>query len=117
FRFPKLGEIERGGLALELRQALEPWLVLGGTSGPGGTSLPADSAVEGVRGLERWLVLGETSGPGGTSRPVDSSLERVQVLVGGGSGDRYAVACNGYRLPLAGTGASGQAIAGARFRS
>jgi uncharacterized protein (DUF2126 family)/transglutaminase-like putative cysteine protease len=88
FRFPKLGEIERGGLALELRQALEP-----------------------------WLVLGETSGPGGTSRPVDSSLERVQVLVGGGSGDRYAVACNGYRLPLAGTGASGQAIAGVRYRA
>ena len=49
--FPLLGTIEQAGVSLELRQALEP-----------------------------WLVLGEQSGPGGTTRTVDSSLERVQVM-------------------------------------
>jgi uncharacterized protein (DUF2126 family) len=88
FRFPRLGAIERAGVTLELRQALEP-----------------------------WLVLGETSGPGGTTRPVDSSLERVEVLASGLSGDRYVAACNGCALPLAPTGTAGQAIAGVRFRA
>ena len=54
FRFPRWGAIERAGISLEVREALEP-----------------------------WLVLGELSGPGGTTRTVDSSLERVQVLVAG----------------------------------
>ncbi len=87
FRFPVLGAIERAGVVLQLRQALEP-----------------------------WLVLGEQSGPGGTSRPVDSSLDRVQVLVHAPAGDRYAVACNGYVLPLAATG-DGAKVAGVRFRA
>jgi uncharacterized protein (DUF2126 family)/transglutaminase-like putative cysteine protease len=88
FRFPVLGTIERAGVALELRQALEP-----------------------------WPVLGEQSGPGGTTRPVDSSLERIQVRVRGMSGDRYTVICNGYPLPLASTGDAGEAVAGVRFRA
>jgi uncharacterized protein (DUF2126 family) len=87
FRFPVLGTIERNGVSLQLRQALEP-----------------------------WLVLGEQSGPGGTSRPVDSSLERVQVLVHAPADDRYAVACNGYVLPLAAAG-GGARVAGVRFRA
>jgi uncharacterized protein (DUF2126 family)/transglutaminase-like putative cysteine protease len=87
FRFPVLGTIEHAGVSLQLRQALEP-----------------------------WLVLGEQSGPGSTSRPVDSSLERVQVLVHAPAGDRYAVACNGYVLPLAAAG-GGARVAGVRFRA
>ena len=86
FRFPVLGAIAHEGVSLQLRQALEP-----------------------------WLVLGEQSGPG-TSRPVDSSLDRVQVLVHAPAGDRYAVACNGYVLPLTATGA-GARVAGVRFRA
>ena len=35
----------------------------------------------------------------------------------GATGDRYAVACNGYPLPLAATGTSGEAAAGVRFRA
>ncbi len=88
FRFPRWGAIERAGISLELREALEP-----------------------------WLVLGELSGPGGTTRTVDSSLERVQVLVAGLSGDRHVVTCNGYPLPLTSTGRAGQAVAGVRFRA
>lgn len=87
FRFPVLGTIERAGVTLELRRALEPWLVLGDQSGVG------------------------------TTRTVDSSLERVQALVRGTSGDRYTVACNGYQLPLASTGTVGEAVAGVRFRA
>jgi uncharacterized protein (DUF2126 family)/transglutaminase-like putative cysteine protease len=87
FRFPVLGTIERAGIALELRRALEP-----------------------------WPVLGEQSTPG-TTRLVDSSLERLQVLVRGSSGNRYTVACNGYPLPLTGTGTVGEAVAGVRFRA
>jgi uncharacterized protein (DUF2126 family) len=88
FRFPQWGVVERSGVTLELRQALEP-----------------------------WLVLGETSGPGGTTRPVDSSLERVQVLVSNENPARYTVTCNGVALPLAATGTNGQSVAGVRFRS
>ncbi len=88
FRFPSLGETTALGVAIELRQALEP-----------------------------WHVLGEEGVVGGTARYVDSSLERVQVLVKGLSGDRFIVTCNGRAVPLAGTGTAGQAVAGVRFRA
>ena len=87
FRFPVLGTVERSGVTIELRQALEP-----------------------------WLVLGEQGGTG-TTRSVDSSLERLQVLVRGGSGDRYAVACNSHRLPASPTISAGETVAGVRFRA
>ncbi len=87
FRFPVLGAIERAGVTLELRQALEP-----------------------------WLVLGEQGGAG-TTRTVDSSLDRVQVLVKGASGERYRVACNERELPLAPTGVGGEQVAGVRYRA
>ena len=88
FRFSRWGEIERAGVSLELREALEP-----------------------------WLVLGEQSGPGGTTRTVDSSLERMQVLVRGVSSGRYTVTCNGHTLPLTSTGRVGEIVAGVRFRA
>lgn len=88
FRFPRWGAIERAGISLEVRAALEP-----------------------------WLVLREQGGPGGTTRTVDSSMERVQVLVKGMSGDRYVVTCNGYSLPLAHTRGTDEAVAGVRFRA
>ena len=88
FRFPQWGRVVREGISLELRQALEP-----------------------------WLVLGEQSGSGGTTRPVDASLERAQVKVVGARADRYAVACNGYLLPLAETATQGEVVAAVRFRA
>jgi uncharacterized protein (DUF2126 family) len=88
FRFPKLGELAKAGIFLELRRALEP-----------------------------WHVLGEEQASAATVRYVDSSLERVQVKVRGGIGDRYRVACNGRALPLHPTGTRGESVAGVRFRA
>jgi uncharacterized protein (DUF2126 family)/transglutaminase-like putative cysteine protease len=88
FRFPVVGAIEREGVSLELRRALEP-----------------------------WLVLGEHAGAAGTSRPVDASLERLQVLVNAPAGGRYVVACNGFVVPLAATDVAGERAAGIRFRA
>lgn len=88
FRFPFIGRIEARGIALELHSALEP-----------------------------WHVLGEESTGQGTSRYVDSSVERVQVLVRGLPGDRYAVSCNGRQVPLHPTGEQGTFVAGVRYKA
>jgi len=88
FRFPKLGEFQLKDTNIELRQALEP-----------------------------WHVLGEESGGGGTARYVDSTVERLQVLVKNGAEGRYSVLCNGLRMPMAPTGTSGESVAGVRFRA
>jgi uncharacterized protein (DUF2126 family) len=88
FRFPKIGSIAARGVELELRKALEP-----------------------------WNVLAEESVSGSTVRSVDSSLERIQVKLSGlGKEGRYAVACNGRRVPLQPTG-EGVAVAGVRYRA
>jgi uncharacterized protein (DUF2126 family) len=88
FRFPKIGSIAVQDVQLELRQALEP-----------------------------WHVLGEEASAAGTVRSVDSSLDRVQVKVNGLEQSRYAVMCNGRRVPLHPTGKPGEAVAGVRFRA
>ncbi len=92
FRFPRYGTVAYRGIELELRQAIEP-----------------------------WHVLGEEVSAGGMSRYVDSSLERMQVRVRGLSGkpssERFAVMCNGRPLPLTPTGAAGEYIAGVRYKA
>jgi uncharacterized protein (DUF2126 family) len=88
FRFPVYGHVCYDGVDVELRQAIEP-----------------------------WYVLGEEPGTGGTTRFVDSSLERLQVRVRGLTAEKYTVACNGRALPLAGTGTLGEFVCGVRFRA
>ena len=88
FRFPRYGTIEQSGIVLELRQAIEP-----------------------------WHVLGEEPGAGATVRYVDSSLERLQVLANGMVDPRHVVTCNGRPIPLHPTGTNGQFVAGVRFRA
>ena len=88
FRFPVHGRFACMGMEIELRQALEP-----------------------------WHVLGEEPGGGGTARYVDSSVERLQVKIDGIISDRYLLTCNGRRVPLqqarSGTGRFG----GVRYRA
>ncbi len=88
FRFPFFGEVEYEGSKLELRQALEP-----------------------------WHVMGEQGAIGGTVRYVDSSVERLQVRLETTNPARYTVSCNGRAVPLKPTGESGVSVAGVRFKA
>jgi len=88
FRFPIHGRVCYEGVELELRQAIEP-----------------------------WYVLGEEPGTGGTARYVDSSVERMQVRVRGLIGEKVTVMCNGRRLPLLPTGTHGDFVCGVRYRA
>jgi uncharacterized protein (DUF2126 family)/transglutaminase-like putative cysteine protease len=88
FRYPFFGRVNYLGIDVELRQATEP-----------------------------WYVLGEEPAGGATARYVDSSVERLQVKVEGLTSDRYIITCNGRRVPLQSTGARGEWVAGVRYRA
>lgn len=88
FRFPLIGQVTAMGVSLTLRNALEP-----------------------------WHVMGEEGSAGGTVRYVDSSLERVEVHIAGLNQSRYVVTCNGHALPLQSTGTIGEYVAGVRYKA
>ncbi len=88
FRFPLVGQVAARGIELTLRNALEP-----------------------------WHVMGEEGATGGTVRYVDSSLERLEVHVSGLNDSRYVVTCNGRAMALQPTGTVGQFVAGVRYKA
>ena len=67
--------------------------------------------------LEPWHVMGEEGAIGGTVRFVDSSVERLEVRVLGLNGNRHVVTVNGETLPLQPTGRVSEYVAGVRFRA
>lgn len=87
-RCPVAGRMEVEGVSVELRNALEP-----------------------------WPVLGEEPTAAGTSRFVDSSVERIQVRAEGMVPERHQLSVNGRRLPLRPTGRAEEAVGGVRFRA
>ena len=88
FRFPIIGSINTSGMELTLRNALEP-----------------------------WHVMGEESAAGGNARYVDSSLERIEVRVTGMNQSRYVVTCNGEAMPMQNTGTVGEYVASVRYKA
>lgn len=87
-RCPVAGRLSEGGVLLEVRNALEP-----------------------------WPVLGEEPSGGGTSRYVDSSMERLEIAAEGLVPGRHVVAVNGYELPMRPTDRADRFVAGVRFRA
>jgi uncharacterized protein (DUF2126 family) len=87
-RCPVVGRLEMGDAVLEVRNALEP-----------------------------WNVLGEEPSGGGTSRYVDSSLERIEIRASGVTPERHQVVVNGIALPVRATGTAGEVLGGVRFRA
>lgn len=88
FRFPLVGQVKVDGAVVTLRNALEP-----------------------------WHVMGEENGAGGTARYVDSSLERIEVHVTGINPSRHTVTVNGKPLPLQPTGVVGEYVASVRYKA
>ncbi len=87
-RCPLVGTVEAGDVRLEVRNAIEP-----------------------------WHVLGEEVGQGGTARYVDSSLERIEVRATGLVAERHRVLVNGAVLPMRPTSLADTTVAGVRFRA
>ncbi|MFT4074129.1 MAG: transglutaminase family protein [Asticcacaulis sp.] len=88
FRFPTVGTVQIGDLTLELKNALEP-----------------------------WPVMGEEQSGGGTSRGVDSSVERMEIRLKGAVSSQHVVTCNGLRLPLTATRDGNIQVAGIRYKA
>jgi uncharacterized protein (DUF2126 family) len=87
-RCPVVGRLETTSGTLEVRNALEP-----------------------------WNVLGEEPAGAGTSRYVDSSVERIEIRAEGIVPERHRVVVNGLEVPMRTTGVGAEAVGGVRFRA
>lgn len=88
FRFPVIGEMVTGDVRMELRNAIEP-----------------------------WYLMGEDPAGGGTARFVDSSMERLQLTLDGFDPAKHAVLCNGHQVPMHPSEITGRYLAGIKYRA
>ena len=87
-RCPLAGTIEVGAARIEVRNAIEP-----------------------------WHVLGEEATQQGTARYVDSSVERIELRAIGLDAERYEVAVNRAIVPLRPVAGRDVRVGGVRFRA
>ncbi|MDB4960746.1 MAG: hypothetical protein JWP01_745 [Myxococcales bacterium] len=87
-RCPLVGTLETGAARIEVRNAIEP-----------------------------WNVLGEEATQTGTARYVDSSMERIEIRTIGLDVERYQVVVNGIGVPLRAAGGRDVRVGGVRFRA
>jgi uncharacterized protein (DUF2126 family)/transglutaminase-like putative cysteine protease len=87
-RCPLVGTLEVGAARVEVRNAIEP-----------------------------WHVLGEEATVTGTARYVDSSNERLELRTLGLDPERYAIAVHGVLLPLRPAAGRDVRVGGVRFRA
>jgi len=85
-RCPLVGTLDAGGATLEVRNAIEP-----------------------------WHVLGEEATQAGTARYVDSSMERIEIRTHGLDPERYTVAINHVELPMRAASGRDVRVGGVRF--
>ncbi|HEY5949469.1 MAG TPA: transglutaminase family protein [Kofleriaceae bacterium] len=87
-RCPLVGSLELDGARVEVRNAIEP-----------------------------WHVLGEEATQSGTARYVDSSMERLEIRAHGLDEERFVVTINGITLPMRRAGGRDVRVGGVRFRA
>ena len=87
-RCPLVGRMQAGDIVLEVRNAIEP-----------------------------WHVLGEEASGSGTSRYVDSAVERIEIRAKHLVPERHSVVVNGYPIPMHTTATADERVAGVRFRA
>ncbi|MEM9462845.1 MAG: transglutaminase family protein [Myxococcota bacterium] len=87
-RCPLVGHLDTRGVRLEVRNAIEP-----------------------------WHVLGEEQVTGGTARYVDSAVERIEIRAEGLVPERHAITVNGHPIPMRATEHDGTYVCGVRFRA
>jgi uncharacterized protein (DUF2126 family) len=82
-----------------------------------GTLDVGSGRVEVRNAIEPWHVLGEEATQTGSARYVDSSMERIEIRSHGLDEERYVVVVNGYTLPMRNAGGRDVRVGGVRFRA
>lgn len=109
-----LAHLARTGVALPV-EAYRPFVEL--RCPLVGTLEIGDARVEVRNAIEPWHVLGEEATTTGTARYVDSSMERIELRSIGLDPERYVVAVNGLAAPLRTTVGRDVRVGGVRFRA
>jgi len=109
-----LAHVDRAGIALPAA-AFSPFVEL--RCPLVGTLAVGDATLELRNAIEPWHVLGEEATQAGTARYVDSSVERIELRARGLDPERYRVAINDVVVPMRAVAGRDLRVAGVRFRA